>query len=430
MNRILAIFRNKNAALYACMAVFLLIIAIIAMQIPHASAIKTEDHPIAENSSSQLGNALVRNSVRDSQATRPERLQDVTVPPVPLRPERSKVVEAKYQNLSEDLGAIGVSFKDYRGNYESIQSSLQALMTDEAGSRVGQSTKLIDSFESLKSSVKAIGDSIQELERDLQICRLEIEENLERNPHVDPPTEIVNSIASLRNTLRTIDDQLEARRLGLAFIVSESKAFSVPEEKLSEAIESRKSEQEIAFLEAQSERAKTGTAKRNAEASEREEERKEAAFVVEQQKVAEEIARLKAGNDAAEIIAKAKQERAILEAEFERDLPRIRHYLGPLFLKSTKQPGGGVNLETKESMPVSMSALRSHGFSDSDVQAACRSLLLFFSYFNAGGRGQGPYPSHYAGAYLNDKEMAAIRPAYDLLSKYAELLVAKEMLAP
>ncbi|MEO8270225.1 MAG: hypothetical protein ABI557_10925 [Aureliella sp.] len=340
------------------------------------------------------------------------------------------MVEAKYQNLSEDLGVIGVSFKDYRGSYESIQSSLQALMSDEAGSRVGQSTKLIDSFESLTKSVATLGDSIQELERELQICRLGIEENLERSPHVDPPTEIVNSIASLRNTLRTIDDQLEARRLGLAFIVSESKAFSVSEKKLSEAIESQKSEQEIAFLKAQSEQELIEDARRDAEARELEGERKEAAFAVEQQKVVEEIARLKANRDAADILAQAKQERSILEAEFERDLPKIKHYLGPLFVKSTKQPGGGVNVETKESMPVSMRALRSHGFSDSDVQAACRSLLLFFSYFKAGDRGQGPYPSYYAGAYLNDKEMAAIRPAYDLLSKYAELLVAKELLAP
>ena len=120
----------------------------------------------------------------------------------------------------------------------------------------------------------------------------------------------------------------------------------------------------------------------------------------------------------------------MLEAEFERDLPNIKHYLGTLFVKSTKQPGGGVNHETKESMPISLTALKSHGFSNPDVQIACQSLLVFFSYFQAGGRGQGPYPSYYAGGRLQEGEMAAIRPAYDLLDKYCELLVEKGLLAP
>jgi hypothetical protein len=431
MNRILAIFRNKNAALYACMAVFLLIVAVITMQIPDAAAVKTVDPPRAEDKSLQSGNAAVRNLVRDSQVTRPETLRDVTVPPpVSTRLERSRVVEAKYQNLSEDLGAIDVSFKDYCSSYESIQSSLQALMTDEAGSRVGQSTELIASFQSLKKSVETLGDSIQELNRNLQLCRLEIEENLERNPHTDPPTEIAKSIASLRGSLRSIDEQLEARRLGLAFIVNEAAAFSVSDKKLSEAIKSKKSEQEIAFLAAKSEQAKIENSRRIAEARELEEKKNEAAFAVEQQKVADEIARLIAEKEAAAVKAKFQQEREVLEAEFERDLPRIKHYLGPLFVRSTKQPGGGANRETKDSMPVSLAALRAHGFSNTDVEKACQSLLLYFSYFKAGGRGQGPYPSYYAGGHLQDSEMAAIRPAYDLLDKYAELLVDKKMLAP
>lgn len=430
MKRILAIFQNRNAAIYTSMAVFLLMVAVAVMVITEASAIKTEDVPIAENTSSRFGNAFVHSSVRDSQVAGAEPQQGDTVPSVPTSLAPSKVVEAKYQNLSEDLGTLSLSFKTYRGSYESLQSSLQALMTDEAGSRVGQSTKLIDSFASLKKSVETLGDAIQDLERALQICRLEIEENLEQNPRIGPPTEIINSIVSLRDSLRSIDDQLEARRLGLSFIVNESKAFSVSELKLAEAIESRKSDQEIAFLEAQSEQEQIENERRNAEASEREKNRKDAAFAVEQQKVADEIARLKAERDAAEVLAKAEQARAILEAEFERDLPRIKHYLGPLFVKSTKQPGGGANLETKDSMPVSLAALNSHGFSDPDVEKACRSLLLFFSYFQAGDRGQGPYPSYYAGGHLQGGEMAAIRPGYDLLDKYGALLVEKRLLAP
>lgn len=430
MNRMLTILRNKNAAIYACMAIFLLVVAVVALQIPTGSTIKTEAVPTASISLPQFRGTTVPRSPAENRVISSESFQTVTVQPTQIRPERSRVVEAKYQNLAADLEELGVSFKKQSNGYQSIRSSLQALMTDEAGSRVGQSVTLIESFQSLQHSVETLGDSIQELDRSLQLCHLELEENLELNPSADPPTSLVESIASLRDSMRSIDEESNSRRLGLAFIVKEAQAFSTSDKKLSEAIELRKSEREIARIQANSEQKQIENEKRLAAEKELQRQKADAALALQKQEAEEAVARLLAGREAAKIAAKAERDRTMLEAEFERDLPKIKHYLGTLFLKSTKQPGGGATHETKESMPVSLTALKSHGLSNPDVQKACQSLLLFFSYFKAGHRGQGPYPSYYAGGHLQDGEMAAIRPAYDLLDKYAELLVEKALLAP
>jgi hypothetical protein len=110
-------------------------------------------------------------------------------------------------------------------------------------------------------------------------------------------------------------------------------------------------------------------------------------------------------------------------------LPKINHYLGPLFKSSFKQPKGATTTEEKASGPVSYSALMASGVNNNDVRRACGSLLLFFSYFKAGGRGQGPYESGYNGAVLDDRQLDSVRPAHDLLDKYGLLLVEKGMLA-
>ncbi len=430
MNRILATFRNKNAAIFACMAGFLLVVAVITLQIPNASPIATEDRQTVSRDPLLSLRETLRNSASDSQVSVSEAPPSVTVLPPPVRSERSKVVEAKYENLSADLVELDDIFKDCRDDYQSTQSSLQALMTDESGSRVGQSVKLIESFESLHESVETLGDSIKDLDRSLQLCHLELEENLEQNPDKDPPVAIAKSIASIRDSLRSIDEESDSRRLGLAFIVKEAQAFSASDKKLSEAIELRKSEREIALLQTNSEQEQIEDEKRLAAAKELQQQKADAVLAIEKQKAEDAVAKLLVDNDLAGIVAKAERDRTMLEAEFERDLPNIKHYLGTLFVKSNKQPGGGVNRETKESMPVSLTALKSHGFSNPDVQIACQSLLVFFSYFKAGDRGQGPYPSYYAGGQLQEGEMAAIRPAYDLLDKYCELLVEKGLLAP
>jgi hypothetical protein len=109
-------------------------------------------------------------------------------------------------------------------------------------------------------------------------------------------------------------------------------------------------------------------------------------------------------------------------------LPRIQHYLGPLFKKSKYQPGGGALKITAEEKPVSLSALKQHGLTR-EYDKACAALLLFFSYHEAGKRGRGPYPAHYFGQGLTPELHAAIDPACDYLLKYGLLLVEKGMLS-
>jgi hypothetical protein len=161
-------------------------------------------------------------------------------------------------------------------------------------------------------------------------------------------------------------------------------------------------------------------------------ERMEAESQLQNAQEVSKIEELKAQAEAEKKRSELANKRMQLEVEFERDLPKIQHYLGVLFKHSPRQIVRGSVVGVKDSGPVSLSGLKSFGSGGlgDDYQKETQGLLLFFSYYEAGGRGSGPYPAGYAGGHLDAVKQDAIRPAYLLLEKYGLLLVEKGMLAP
>lgn len=338
------------------------------------------------------------------------------------------------QDTVDDLlSAIG-SFTDA---YEDWQNLMRELPDDETGRILARDTESLPRIIEAIELGKASGDAYPGIESRASEVAEELSEFLKANPRgqITPATETV--VSDLKKKITSNTDQMELALSEIRRLIARSEGESPGSVTLRQAIGDYKrleKQREIDAAVAAREAVREENAQKLLEA---EKERQAAEQKAKELKLARETERLKAEAEAAEaeaeaerIASEAKRQRVKLEGEFERDRSKIQRYLGPLFIETTKQPGGTTLVETRESKPVSLSALQSVGLSNPDVSKACSSLLLFFSYFEAGGRGHGPYPTRYYGGNLTQEELAAIRPAYDLLNKYGDLLVEKEMLAP
>ncbi|WP_417377254.1 hypothetical protein [Gimesia maris] len=128
--------------------------------------------------------------------------------------------------------------------------------------------------------------------------------------------------------------------------------------------------------------------------------------------------------------AAAKQQ---LEAEFARDLPKIKHYLGKFFADGYTQPQSATHYEQRSTKgPVSLAAIQKAGALSDVVEgldgAYPRFLHLMASPTND-RVAQSPYP-RFIGGYVPRESAATVREGYTLLKKYQYLLVEKRYLAP
>lgn len=119
-----------------------------------------------------------------------------------------------------------------------------------------------------------------------------------------------------------------------------------------------------------------------------------------------------------------------LEAEFQAALPEIRSLLTPFLSDGYTQPGRHGTFErTTEKGPVSFSQLKGSGLLDKNVDSIGR--LHFATTANSiNDRPYGSFPPQSIGSGERARTLTAVQRAQELLNKYGELLVEKEMLAP
>jgi len=153
----------------------------------------------------------------------------------------------------------------------------------------------------------------------------------------------------------------------------------------------------------------------------------------EREKADADKAHLQAEIDNARMEAKNAVEKRQLEAEFNRDLPQIKHYLGKLFSDGYTQPVSATTYQDVGTHgPVSLGRLKAAGALDDKVEgngAYSKILHLMVSQTND-RKLPAPYPSDYIGGSPYPDQSAAARPAYGFLRKYGSLLVEKGYLAP
>ncbi|PHQ35132.1 hypothetical protein [Rhodopirellula bahusiensis] len=120
---------------------------------------------------------------------------------------------------------------------------------------------------------------------------------------------------------------------------------------------------------------------------------------------------------------------AVLESEFNRDLGQITSLLKPFISHGRTQPGSRGWRSDATYGPVSLSKLRSAGLLEDTVES--RQNLYYLTTGNRyNDREHGAFPRYVGGAGDWQRKHPTIERAQDLLQKYGELMVDKNMLAP
>lgn len=153
----------------------------------------------------------------------------------------------------------------------------------------------------------------------------------------------------------------------------------------------------------------------------------------ERKKAAAAITKLQTDIKTAGIDKQTAAEKQQLEAEFARDLPQIKHYLGKFFEEGYTQPQSATHYEQRTTKgPVSLAAIQKAGALSDVVEgldgAYPRFLHLMASPTNDRAA-PSPYP-RFIGGHVPRESAATVRQGYTLLKKYQYLLVEKGYLAP
>lgn len=304
------------------------------------------------------------------------------------------------------------------------------LMVDGVGKQISSSPDLIDRFVLCEDEFQTSYAELPDVLSSFEVLHLKLLEAA--NSPKSSELRFATDTADIRKKSLALRTKFDDQKFRLDRIVSSASQLQSSETSLKEAISLQRASAEESRILVFKDLQKQEMEKRLAEQSAIAREKEEAEYQLRKQQEMLKIEELKAQAEAEKKRSELAREKQQLEVEFERDRPKIQHYLGVLFKHAPRQIVRGSVVGVKEAGPVSLSGLRSLGGGGlgSDYQKETQGLLLFFSYYEAGGRGSGPYPAGYAGGYLDSNKENAIRPAYLLLEKYGDLLVEKGMLAP
>jgi hypothetical protein len=117
-----------------------------------------------------------------------------------------------------------------------------------------------------------------------------------------------------------------------------------------------------------------------------------------------------------------------LERDFENALPQIRSLLHPFITDGRTQPEQGLFRQTTSVGPVSLGALRSEGVLEPTIEHQRRLWGMTASGRN--DREMGGFPSYIGNNMDWNAKQPTVQKAQELLIKYGDLMVEKEMLAP
>ncbi|MBN8600638.1 MAG: hypothetical protein J0M26_06405 [Planctomycetes bacterium] len=311
-----------------------------------------------------------------------------------------------------------------------LRSRFAELMGDSVGKRISSSPDLVDRFVLCEDEFQTSYAELPDVLSSMEILHLKLVEAA--NSPNSSELRFATETSDIRKQSIALRAKFDDQKFRLDRIVSSANQLQLSDTTLQEAISLQRASEEESRIHVFKDLQKQEMEKRLAEQAAIAKEKEEAEYQLRKQQELSKIEELKAQAEADKKRSELAIQKQQLEVEFERDLPKIQHYLGVLFKHAPRQIVRGSVVGVKDSGPVSLAGLRSLGGGGlgNDYQKATQGLLLFFSYYEAGGRGSGPYPARYAGGYLDSDKEDAIRPAYLLLEKYGDLLVEKGMLAP
>jgi hypothetical protein len=222
----------------------------------------------------------------------------------------------------------------------------------------------------------------------------------------------LKTIQETKGKVQSLRRAIERLELAISTLEANSSKMAPLDKTLLEALKDREKAEAMAVVKA-AESAREASLAQKAKA---ESDRKQAIIDAEKKRMEDEA------ND-----IKAKAERASLLADFNRDLPQIKYYLGKLFVVGHTQPKSAHYFEDIGTEgPVSFKRIVATGALADKVEGnGAYSAILHLMNSTSNDRIlAAPYPSYIGGSVMTH-EAAAARPAYQLLKKYGRLLVEK-----
>ncbi len=272
-----------------------------------------------------------------------------------------------------------------------------------------------DDFSVLKSRVRALGDEVLNVRQG------------------QSSSSLASAFATTKETFEKLRTNLDRATLSLSAFEKRSQLLKPSSMTLAAAIAAHE-EKKAAELSAQvakdrqESEQKIASEKREAEAT-----LNKLTLESEQAKDALEKRNMQKKIDDERIRKEAAAAKRQLEAEFSRDLPQIKHYLGKFLASGNTQPQSATHYEQRTTTgPVSLAAIQKAGALSDTVEgldgAYARFLNLMASSSNDRVVGS-PYP-RFIGGHVPQESVATVRQGYTLLKKYQFLLVEKGYLAP
>ncbi len=349
------------------------------------------------------------------------------------------VQKAKLVALTAEVNSATV----YLGKLRKLQTGWRALeatlLNGEAGRKISGSPQHLQLVVDLWQRERPSSDRIVQWESELNALSDTISQPASEQATITITDEHAKMLSDLGQELKRQATEFEQQKLLLESIQRETSAMKAVDLTLVEAIEQHRGQQEKAEADrlalvrqtARSQAEKEGAdriAKAERELADdrtKEEERKVEA---KKQQLAEEarVAELKHQAELERVKDEAKRVEedrkwARLEAEMQRDMNEIKG-----LLMAYTSPGFTYRPDDTKG-PVSYSLIKSSG----GLEPTRKGLgSLFFIAVGNSDRERGGLPRGVGGTIAQETPIAPIERAQELLIKYGELMVRKEMLAP
>ena len=261
--------------------------------------------------------------------------------------------------------------------YQELQRSIVDLETNELGSKIASSSESTKRFLAFRTLVTPLIDQSIRLQEEQLLLEKQMRFIETKSPQ-SLVSDLVSKLDKMRPIFAEFSQTLESRKRGLAAIVNESSKREIGNVTLSDRIHQLAIEEEDRAIDAARAMQEKQLAEKDSQRVDAENRRKANEIEAEKAKAAAVQAKIETEARARALQEEEDRQKIALKAELKRDWPKVEHYLGTLFAKSTSQPSNRGLIETKEAMPVSLSGLKQFG--SLIPQRRCNCGMLSRSY--------------------------------------------------
>lgn len=312
---------------------------------------------------------------------------------------RTAELDTEFGLLEKAIGKLKLHLSDLSLNDSGRKIASDATNLSSVVAMLELREKQVQEFSVLSDEVKTIQGATKEA--------LSLSKDFEASQGT------LRTIQETKGKVQSMRRAVEKLEIAISSLEANSSKMAPLDKTLLEALKDREKAEAMAVVKA-AESAREACLAQKAKA---ESDRKQAIVDAEKKRMEDEAKDVK-----------AKAEKASLIADFNRDLPQIKHYLGKLFLVGHTQPNRSAhNFEDVGTEgPVSLKRIVAVGALADKVEGnGAYSAILHLMNSTSNDRVlAAPYPSYIGGSVMTH-EAAAARPAYQLLKKYGRLLVEK-----